>query len=203
MHDVPFPAHLTLEEFLCLPLQHLVGHSLESLTEHYEPAVDRIARAHVDVAEPALTSARAPLDSEHDEVERARGFDFDPRRTATSCGVGRGILLHHDAFVSTRQCIGLKGLCFRGIGCDDTRHAQRARSNLVEAFQSLRQRMIDEALAVVEQDVKEEWSQRQFVAQLLDVDAAAESAHGVLKGQRSAIRSERDDLPIENYLATG
>src|SRR5205814_1519139 len=55
----------------------------------------------------------------------------------------------------------------------------------------------------VEQDVKEERSQRQFVAQLLHVDAAAESSHGVLKGERPAVSSQHDHFAVENHLAAG
>ena len=62
-------ADLQLAEPLGLPGQHLVGHALERLAEHHEPAGGGVAGAEVDVGEPAAAPARAVLDGEDDEVE--------------------------------------------------------------------------------------------------------------------------------------
>ena len=58
--------------FFRLPLEYLVGHSLERLAQHHEAPGARVPGAEVDVAEPALSSAGSPFDPEHDEIERAR-----------------------------------------------------------------------------------------------------------------------------------
>ena len=63
---------LAREELLGLPGEHLVGHALEGLAEHHEAAGRRVARAEVQVREPALAPAVAPLGREHDEIERVR-----------------------------------------------------------------------------------------------------------------------------------
>ena len=56
---------------LGLPGEQLVGEALERLADHHELAGVGIARAEVEVREPAAPPAVAPLGREHDEVERA------------------------------------------------------------------------------------------------------------------------------------
>ena len=76
------------EQPLGLPGEHLVGEALERLAEHDEPA-GRVARAEVQVGQPALAPAVAPLDREHDQVERVPRLDLDPGRAAPADVVGR------------------------------------------------------------------------------------------------------------------
>src|SRR5919109_1573314 len=87
--DVSFAMRLAREELLRLPLEHLVGHPLERLSEHNEATGCGMAGANVDVAEPSLPATRSPLDREHDEIERARRLDLDPRRAAPTGDVRR------------------------------------------------------------------------------------------------------------------
>ena len=92
VHDVAVACrHRQLGEPLGLPGQHLVGHALERLAEHDEPAGLRVAGAEVDVGQPALAPAAAPLDRQHHEVEGVPRLDLDPPRAATAGGIrGRG-----------------------------------------------------------------------------------------------------------------
>src|SRR5215203_6261325 len=53
-------------------------------------------------------AAGSPLDGEHDEIERARGFDLEPGRTATPGGVRGRQVFHHHALVSARDRVGLE-----------------------------------------------------------------------------------------------
>ena len=70
VHDVAVFAGLQLQEAFGLPREQLVGEALERLADHHEVAV-LAARAEVQVRQPAPPPAAAPLDGEHDEVERA------------------------------------------------------------------------------------------------------------------------------------
>ena len=65
-----------------------------------------VAGAEVDVGEPALAPARAPLDGEHDEVEGVDRLDLDPGRAAAPGGVGRREVLDHDALVAGGEHVG-------------------------------------------------------------------------------------------------
>ena len=80
--DVPVAAGLELEQPLGLPREHRVGHALERLAEHHEAAGLGVARAEVEVREPALAAPVTPLGGEHDEVERVDGLDLEPAGAA-------------------------------------------------------------------------------------------------------------------------
>src|SRR5690606_28368989 len=84
VYDVPFAADLAREQLARLPLERRVSETLERLAEHHEPAVFRVARAEVQVAEPALASSAAPLRGEDDEIERVGLFDLQPGTAATA-----------------------------------------------------------------------------------------------------------------------
>ena len=73
-----------LGEPLGLPGEHLVGHALERLAEHHEAVALVGAGAEVDVGQPALAPAAAPLDGQHDEVEGVHRLDLDPGGAATT-----------------------------------------------------------------------------------------------------------------------
>src|SRR5689334_23073595 len=61
VHRVVVAPDLELEEARGLPLEHLVGEPLERLAEHDEAAARLVARAEVQVAQPAVAAAAAPL----------------------------------------------------------------------------------------------------------------------------------------------
>ena len=69
---------------LGLPREHLVGQALERLAEHHEAVAVGRARAQVQVAQPALAAAVAPLGGEHDQVERVARLDLQPARAAAA-----------------------------------------------------------------------------------------------------------------------
>src|SRR5262249_48218389 len=79
-----------LREAPRLPVEHGVGHAFEGLAEHDESSARGIARAEVDVRQLSGTPARAPLDREHDEVEREDRLDLAPARAAPASLVRRG-----------------------------------------------------------------------------------------------------------------
>src|SRR5215211_8075942 len=81
VHDDALPRGLEPEEALGLPGKHLVGHPLEGLAEHDEPAV-RIAGAEVEVAEPSVATPVAPLGGQDDQIERMCALDLEPAGAA-------------------------------------------------------------------------------------------------------------------------
>ena len=87
------------EQLLGLPLEHRVGETLERLADHDERAVGT-ARAEVQVRQPTLAPAVAPLGREHDEVERPHRLHLAPRAAAPTGVVGRVERLHHHALVA-------------------------------------------------------------------------------------------------------
>ena len=75
----------------------------------------RVARAEVQVREPALAPAAAPLHGQHHEVERVRRLELEPVEAALAGGVGRGQRLGHQALVSgverlVEESLGLLGV---------------------------------------------------------------------------------------------
>jgi hypothetical protein len=53
---------------LGLPFEHRVGHPLECLADHGEPA-GAVARAEMQIAEPAAPPPASRFDGQHDQIE--------------------------------------------------------------------------------------------------------------------------------------
>src|SRR4051794_2685549 len=123
---------LELEELLRLPGEHLVGHALEGLSEHDEPAALRIARAQMQIAERADATAAAPLRRQHDEIERPRLLHLQPCLAAAPRRVCAGDRLRHYPFVAGRERPLGEGRGHVGIRRHDPRHEVRHRALLVE-----------------------------------------------------------------------
>src|SRR4029450_6286530 len=85
-----------LQEALGLPAEQLVGQALEGLAEHHEPAVG-VAGAQVEVGQPALAAAVAPLDGQDDQVEGVDRLDLEPAGPAAGGPPGRGQPRDHSA----------------------------------------------------------------------------------------------------------
>src|SRR5581483_9215460 len=74
----PAAARLAREQLSRLPLEELVREPFEALPDHDEVTGARVAGAEVEVREPPLTPAVAPLGSEHHQVVRADGLHLAP-----------------------------------------------------------------------------------------------------------------------------
>src|SRR5260370_7614086 len=61
VHRVPVASGLELLQLRGLPGEHLVGHALEGLAEHDEPARVGITRAEIEARAPAATAAAPPF----------------------------------------------------------------------------------------------------------------------------------------------
>ena len=96
----------------------------------------RVARAQVQVAEPSLAAAVAPLGGEHDQVERVRALDLEPAGAAAAGLVRRVERLHHHPLVPARERVVEERLGGLGVLGDRARNAQRlgraARSSMRE-----------------------------------------------------------------------
>ncbi len=109
---------------------------LPSITK---PPVVRVARAEVEVREPALAAAVAPLGGEHDEVERVPRLDLEPagaaaarRRTGASSALTTTPSWPRASASSRNRSASSAS---RG---DDARHAQRLRAAARRARRSAR-----------------------------------------------------------------
>ena len=100
VHGHSIARRLAREKRRCLPGEHFVGHALEGLAEHDEPAVGIVTRGQMQVGQEALAAPIAPLRGEHDEVERVQPLDLEPCRGALARLVGRAQRFRHHAFVS-------------------------------------------------------------------------------------------------------
>ena len=200
VHGVGVAAGLAREQLARLPGEHLVGHALEGLAEH-DPAAGRVARAEVQVRQPSLAAAAAPLGGEHDEVERVRALDLEPARAAAARLVGGVERLRHDAFVAARQRIGIEGLRRADVRRDQARDDERRRHRVGERVEALVRRPVHERHAVAVQAIEEEHRERQLGAHARDVELAAEAAHRHLERLRRTARGERDRFAVEDQLA--
>jgi hypothetical protein len=198
---VAFAADRDGQEALGLPGQELVGEALERLAQHDEAAMRGVTRAQVQVAEPALAPARAPLRGQHHEVQRVRGLELEPAQAAAARVVGRVQRLGHQALVARGQGLVVEVLGRGAIGRDAARDAQRRRHHGVERGHALAARPVDQHLAVGVQRVEKLPGQGQLGLQAGHVALAAEALHRGLEGQGAAVGSQRDGLAVEDQAA--
>ena len=184
--DVPLGRDRQFLEALGLPPQHLVGHALERLADHDEPAVAP-PRAEVQVRQPPRAPAVAPLDGEHDEVERVDRLHLAPRPAAPTGVVRRGEVLHHHSLVAAGDRGVEEALRFVRVGGDDRGQPRDARHGRREQLPAYRQRLVDDGVAADVEDVEEE--RRQSGATTRRV--GAEVAHRVLEAPRRCRRRAR------------
>src|SRR5882672_687539 len=102
VHHDALALSLELEQTLRLPFEQLVGEPFERLAEHHESTV-RIARAEVQVGEFAVAPAMPPLGGEHDEIERVRLFDLEPRPAPPARFVPGLDTFGHEAFLDRKS----------------------------------------------------------------------------------------------------
>ena len=198
VHDIVVAGDFQGEQRLRLPRQHRVGEPLEGLAQHHETTAHRIAGAKVQVAQPTLASARAPLDSEHHEIERARGLHLEPRRPAASRGVHRIARLGHHAFVPLRKGLLEKPRGLFGTRRKTMRDHQGWRDQRGQRVKALVLRPVEQVVALGVQHVEEDRCQRQLRAQRLHVESPPEAPHRVLERARRAIGLERQNLAVED-----
>ena len=202
VHGVAVAAGLAREQLARLPGEQLVGHALEGLAEHHEAAGRGIARAEVQVRQPALAPAVAPLGGEHDEVERVRALDLEPARAAAAGLVGRVERLRHHALVAARERVGVEGLGGGDVGGDEARDHERRRQRRGERGEALAAPAGRAATSPSRcRQSKKNDRERQLGAQSRDVELAAEAAHRHLERRGAPSARERDRLAVEDQLA--
>src|SRR5262249_3835799 len=118
-HCNPPSPGLAREQLPRLPLQHLVGETLEALPDHDEPAIDRVAGSEVEVREPALTPPVPPLGAEHDEIVGPYRLQLQPCLAAPAGGVDRVGILDDDTFVPGPEGLVEHPLRFPYVRGDD------------------------------------------------------------------------------------
>ncbi len=189
-------------ELLGLPGEQPVREALEGLAEHHK-AADAVAAAQVQVAEQARAPPAAPFRREHHQVQRVRLLHLEPVAAAPAGGVGRVRVLGHQPLVASGEGLLQEGLGAVGVRVREPRDDEPGRQAVGERAMALAGRCVEERLAVERQTVEAEHRERQRRAQLGIVAVAAEAAHRHLKGQRAAVRRERQRLAVQHQLAGG
>ena len=203
VHHVPLAVRLAGEQLLGLAGEHLVGHALEGLAQHHEAARGRVARAQVEVAEPALAAAAAPLGGEDHQVQGVGGLELEPAAAAAAGLVGGLEGLGDQALVAPLQGLleeGLGGVLVLELGAG---HPQVAGDQVREGAPALGSRPVDPVLAAGVEHVEEERGQGELGAQGSDVEAAAEAAHGDLEGVGASLRVQGEHLAVQHELRLG
>ena len=119
-----------LGEPLGLPRQHLVGHALEGLAEHHEAAGAAvgggIAGTEMDVGQPAVAAAAAPLDGQHHQVEGVHRLHLHPAGAAAA-GVPGGVeVLDHDSLVAGLEHLAVNASAAAGSAVTSRRTRWRS-----------------------------------------------------------------------------
>ena len=136
VHDVRSSATGSTElgEPLGLPGEHLVGHPLERLAQHHEPA-GRGSRARGGCWTASPAAVRCPLDRQHHQVEGVHRLDLDPRGAAAAGVVRRARLLTTtpswpgpQALVEERLGAARSSVTSRGTRCGSGTSRSRAAS---------------------------------------------------------------------------
>ena len=194
-HDPAVVAGRQLREPLGLPREHLVGHALERLAQHHEPA-GGVARAEVDVGQVAAPTPGAVLDREDDQVEGVPRLDLDPPGTATTRLVRRRRRLHDDALLAVgrrRPRTASDGLV--GRRRHEPLHGPRTGDG-VQGRQPREQRRVEQVDAVHVQAVEEERRQDDLGRR------GRGPGRGLLERPRPTVRPDRERLAVEHQRST-
>ena len=181
------------QEGLGLPAQQLVGEPLERLAHHHERAGVRVAGAEVQVGQPPLPAAMAPLGPEHHQVIGLHRLDLAPRLAAPPRRVHRGGVLDDDALVARGDRLVEHALGLAGVAGEDARDPV-GRRDLLQPSDPLVQRRVQEILAVDVQDVEQERDDP------LRRGAAVDLGDRVLK-RSGALSVHPDGLAVQHRLA--
>ena len=191
---------LQLQEPGGLPGEHLVGHPFERLAEHYEPAGCLVARAEMQVAEPALAASVPPLGRQDHEIEGSYRFDLEPVPPALSGLVRRVERLGHDALVALVQRLPEERSGSLGGTGDEAAHDQLRRGRPIQQRDPVAVGPVDQAGSVEEEQVEQHQGERERFPDPLHPQPAAEPPHCGLEGMRGAVRTQRDGLTLEDEL---
>src|SRR5204862_5746968 len=111
------------------------------------PARRRTARTEVEVREPGLPAAVAPLGAQHDEVVRADRLHLAPRLAAAAGGVERRSVFDDDALVARGERLLEHPPAVLGIGRERARYLQ-VRRDLLQPRGALLEGHVEQVLAV-------------------------------------------------------
>ena len=193
-----------LGEPLGLPAQHLVGHALERLADHHEPAGVGVAGAEVDVRQRALAPPATPT---RRRARRGRGCGVGltltqplPRRPA-AYGLSAALTTTPSWPAATRSAKNSLGGA-RVVG-EQPRHARGAGARSTQGVVPRPGRLVDEVDAVAVQHVEEERRERHPLAQAGDVGRAGGAGPGDLERCRPAVVEHDDRLAVEHEVAPG
>ncbi len=96
------------------------------------------------------------------------------------------------------QRLGQKGVAGLDVGRDDTRHPPALGNRIRKDQIAIRERPVNQVLAVQVQDVEDERRQRQTRSQALDVQPASEATGAHLKQVRATVLFQRERLAVQH-----
>ncbi len=149
------------EQLLGLPLQHRVGQTLKGLAEHCKSAFVRIARAQVQIAQPAVPAAMSPFGRQNHEIQGAWALHLNPTLAARSRRIQCIGRFRHDAFVPALQGFVEKLLRAPNLRRGQVRH-QRATRQSRQRVEAAPLRFVEQRTAIEVQQVEPERRHGQF-----------------------------------------
>ena len=165
---------------------------LKVLPSITKPSADAVgAGAQVDVGEPALAAAAAPLDGQHDQVEGVHRLDLDPGGAATPGVVRRVHRLHDHALVAEGEGVPDEGRGDLGVVGADAGRAVPLGDQLGERRPPLGAGPVEQVGAVEVQQVEE-------VRRHLDAALHGGARRGLLEGPRPAVVGQGQRLAVEH-----
>src|SRR5688500_14516672 len=150
----------------------------------------------MQVGQPSLAAAAAPLDADHYEVERMRALELQPAGAATAGLIRRAERLGHQSLVTLRSGVGVEPLGVRRFGSNEGRRDQARREDLAQDIVPLAGAAIDQRLSAQPEAIEEEHRKRQLAAHGVDVELAAEAPHRDLERVRPAVSTQCDRLSV-------
>src|SRR6185503_12606926 len=110
----------------------------------------------MQIAEPSLSTAAAPLGREHHEIERVRDLELPPCRAAAAGFVEAAGRFRHDPLVTEAERSLEKRLRGGAIARREPRHLEPGWQYRAQAIKPLREGLVDEVLAFGVQAIEHE-----------------------------------------------
>ncbi len=195
---VGVPALLQRQQTRRLPGQQLVGQALERLAQHDETAGGRVARAQVQVGQPAAAPPVPPLDRQHHQVQRVPRLDLDPPGAPAARRVRSIQRLDHHALVPAGDRVAEERRRLVRRVRHQAGHEQLGRHRPGQLGVPLPVRQVDQVRALQVQRVEQEDRQRRAVLPVGGTGGAGGAGRGVLERQRPAVLPQRDQLAVQD-----
>ena len=175
----------------------LIRQTLEGFAHRRETA-GFIDNGQMVIGEPAAAPPRTAVRRYNHAIDRHCRFHLKPSLTAVSRQIRTCRIFRHDPLVPFRQSLLEKGFgrIFFSGNCSLRKISACRQSRQFQP--SFVIRLVDKRLVVDEKTIEQIKRKRDFFSERFDLMNSAKSAHEILKRQRPAMASDRNDFAIEN-----